>query len=288
MKFHLTFFSSLLIGLLLLSGQAFATPYYSIPGGAGLWSDPATWSGSPCGFSVTTGPVAEPLPGDTLTICDSSAIPGFVIRVDAASYGASATVKIGGTLDLSTNKLDLGAAGVLTNDGGTILSGVQALVAQSIIHNSGTTNLTGVTTNTTNSITVNGPGLTLSPKLIGINGLFTSSANFTMPSTVLSLEDVTVTGGTLTLSSANLFTGTGTVTIDAGNGGAIVGLNQTNTPTITVTPTPSTPLQTCSPGYTLTISTAGTGTCVANPVFSISAPIFSTKEKARVFIEEVR
>jgi hypothetical protein len=27
--------------------------------------------------------------------------------------------------------------------------------------------------------------------------------------------------------------------------------------------------------------------CVPNPVFSISAPIFSIKEKARVFIEEV-
>jgi len=280
MKFHLTFFSSLLIGLLLLSGQAFATPYYSIPG-SWLWSAGSTWSGDPCDQPVTVGPAAAPDDTDTLTICNGSSV-----RVNAESVGASATVEIGGILDLSTNVLVL--SGALTNNGGTILSGVQALVAQSIIHKSGTTNLTGVTTATTNSVTVNGPGLTLSPKLIGINGLFTSSANFTMPSTVLLLTGgVAVTGGTLTLAAANKITGN--IAINASTGGAVVGLNQTNTPppTITITlPVGTTPptLPTCLSGYTLTISTAGAGTCIPIP---ISAPIFSTKEKARVFTEEI-
>ena len=280
MKFRLTFFSSLLIGLLLLSEQVFATAYYSIPGGAGLWSNPATWSSNPCGGGGGGSPVAAPLATDTLTICDSSAIPGFVIEVDAVSVGASATVNLGGILDLSSNVLTL--SGALTNDGGMILSGVQALVAQSIIHKSGTTNLTGVTTNTTNSITVNGPGLQLSPKLIGINGLFTSSVNFTMPSTVLLLTGgIAVTGGILALDPLKNIV-TGNVVVNSGVGIDVTGRNggtlispTTNLPT---TPTP------CPSGTHRTVTSAGAYDCVANP---ISAPIFSTKEKARVFTEEI-
>ena len=281
MKFHLTFFPALLIGLVLLSGQAFATAYYSVLG-TGLpglpWSAPSTWSGSGCGLSVTTGPTAAPLATDDLTICD-----GSTVEVNAVSVGANATVEggtPGGTLNLSSNVLTL--SGALTNDGGTILSGVQALVAQSIIHKSGTTNLTGVTTNTTNSITVNGPGLQLSPKLIGINGLFTSSVNFTMPSTVLLLTGgIAVTGGILALDPLKNIV-TGNVVVNSGVGIDVTGRNggtlispTTNLPT---TPTP------CPSGTHRTVTSAGAYDCVANP---ISAPIFSTKEKARVFTEEI-
>jgi len=286
MKFHLTFFPPLLIGLLLLSGQVFAVAYYSIPGGAGLWSDPATWSGSACGTPpLIAGPTAAPLATDTLTICDSSAIPGFLIAVDAVSVGASATVKTGGILDLSSNVLTL--SGALTNDGGTILSGVQAFVAQSIIHNSGTTNLTGVTTNTTNFITVNGAGLMLSPTLIGIKGLFISNTDFSMPTTVLSLTgNVVVTSGTLTLTSANAVTGNVTI-----NDGAFVigqtGGTTSQLPAATPLPLPTPPMI-CSIGYFLTISSTHTFICVLLPLpNTVSAPLFSIKEKARMFTEEI-
>ena len=286
MKFHLTFFPPLLIGLLLLSGQVFAVAYYSIPGGAGLWSDPATWSGSACGTPpLIAGPTAAPLATDTLTICDSSAIPGFLIAVDAVSVGASATVKTGGILDLSSNVLTL--SGALTNDGGTILSGVQAFVAQSIIHNSGTTNLTGVTTNTTNFITVNGAGLMLSPTLIGIKGLFISNTDFSMPTTVLSLTgNVVVTSGTLTLTSANIVTGNVTINDGAFVTGLTGGIIPTQLPAATPLPIP--PLV-CGIGYFLTISsTTHTYICVLlPPPNTVSAPLFSIKEKARVFAEEI-
>jgi len=282
MKFHLTFFSSLLIGLLLLSGQAFAVAYYSKPVGPWLWSTPSTWSSSLCGVvPVTTGPTAAPLATDDLIICNGSAV-----RVNAVSVGASATVNSGGTLDLSSNVLTL--SGALTNDGGTILSGVQAFVAQSIIHNSGTTNLTGVTTNTTNSITVNGPGLALAPTLIGINGLFISNTTlFSMPPTVLSLTgNVVVTSGTLTLTSANAVTGNVTINDGAFVTGLTGGIIPTQLPAATPLPIP--PLV-CGIGYFLTISsTTHTYICVLlPPPNTVSAPLFSIKEKARVFTEEI-
>jgi len=281
MKFHLTFFSSLLIGLLLLSGQAFAVAYYSKPVGPWLWSTPSTWSSSLCGVvPVTTGPTAAPLATDDLIICNGSAV-----RVNAVSVGASATVNSGGTLDLSSNVLTL--SGALTNDGGTILSGVQAFVAQSIIHNSGTTNLTGVTTNTTNFITVNGAGLMLSPTLIGIKGLFISNTDFSMPTTVLSLTgNVVVTSGTLTLTSANAVTGNVTINDGAFVTGLTGGIIPTQLPAATPLPIP--PLV-CGIGYFLTISsTTHTYICVLlPPPNTVSAPLFSIKEKARVFAEEI-
>ena len=277
MKFiHSFFLSVLLTFLLLLSGQVFATTYYSKT--SGDWLATSTWKiASSC---IATGTVGTtPDSGDELIICS-----GTTVTVGAVSVGLNATVESGGTLDLSSNVLTL--SGALTNNGGTILSDVQAFVAQSIIHNAGTTNLAGVTTNTTNLITVNGngAGLMLSASLIAINSLFISNTNFSMPTTVLSLTGgIAVTSGTLALGINNVVTGN----VVVNTGASVTGLNQTIGSGTYTTGASSTSTPPSCVG-TLVISTAGAYDCVPFPGFSISAPIFSTKEKARVFIEEVR
>jgi len=278
MKFHLTFFSSLLIGLLLLSGQAFAVgvKYYSKT--SGYWLEPGTWNNVGCGSTAGGGGI--PNATDELIICNST-----TVTVGAVSVGLNATVKTGGKLDLVTNVLTL--TGALTNDGGIIDGvGAQAFVAGSIVHNGGTTDLRGVTTNSANIITVNALGLKLPTGLIGINGLFTSDVDFAMPGSVAGLiGGIAVTGGILTLTADNNITGNIVIDSDASiasiSGYPHSGTTTTLTGTATLPAGIPTP---CISGYHFTILPTGAYYCVANP---ISAPIFSIKEKARVFIEEV-
>lgn len=272
MKSNLPRFASVLLPcLLFLSGQVFAVTYYSVPG-PGLWLATGTWSNvAPCGASTGGGQV--PNATDTLIICNGSAV-----TVGAVSVGLNATVEIGGSLDLVTNVLTL--SGALTNNGGTINGvGAQALVAQSIVHNGGTTNLSGVTTDSAHAITITALGLTLPTTLILIDNLFTSNINFTMPSSVANLTGgIAVTGGTLILTAANNVAGN----VVINSGASITGLNQTSGTTTTNASLPPPPP--CV--GTLVISSTGTYVCVPFPVFPISAPIFSTKEKVRVFVKE--
>jgi hypothetical protein len=281
MKFIYSFFPSVLLTfLLLLSGQAFATTYYSKT--SGDWLATGTWSiVAPCGSSGGGG---IPNGGDTLIICN-----GTMVTVGAESVGLNATVMTGGTLNLSTHVLTL--SGALTNEGGTIDGDQpQAFVAQSIVHNGGTTDLRGVTTNSAHAITVTAAplGLLLPTGLILIDNLFTSNVDFTMPGSVAHITGgIAVTGGTLTLNPTNNVTGN----IVINDGAFISGTYPTPSGTITqLAPAdpPIPPPPPCdSTTHHLTISSTGAYDCVANPVFSISAPIFSIKEKARVFIEEV-
>jgi len=252
--------------------------YYSRPG-TGLWSATGTWSNVSCASAGTGG---IPNATDTLIICNGSAV-----TVGEVSVGLNATVEVGGSLNLSTHVLTL--SGALTNEGGTI-NGVsaQAFVAQSIVHNGGTTNLMGVTTNSAHAITVTATGLTLPTSLVLIDNLFTSNVDFTMPGSVTHITGgIAVTGETLTLNPTNNVTGN----IVINDGAFISGTYPTPSGTITqLAPAdpPIPPPPPCdSTTHHLTISSTGAYDCVANPVFSISAPIFSIKEKARVFIEEV-
>ena len=285
MKSNLSRFTSvLLLCLLLMSGQVFAVTvtYYSVPG-PGLWLATGTWSNvSPCGASTGGGQVPDA--DDILIICNGSAV-----SVGAVSVGLNATVEVGGSLNLVTNVLTL--TGTLTNNGGSINGiGAQAFVAGSIIHNGGITNLMGVTTNSAHAVTVTAAplGLTLPTGLILIDGLFTSGVNFTMPGSVANLiGGIAVTGGTLTLNASPANHITGNVVVNSGASIAV----QTSATITTGGGTlisPTTPLPTnptpCPIGTHRTVTSAGAYDCVANP---ISAPIFSIKEKARVFIEEV-
>jgi len=159
-----------------------------------------------------------------------------------------------------------------------------------------------------------------------IPGLFSSGATFTMPTTITSLADgVTVTGGVLTLGVTNVVTGTVTITMGGSIAGtlklndaahningfgsiALLDLSAIAGPAtaITFTPAPtgstitigaftipgvsSAVTLTCNGirGGTLTpTNPTGSYTCTAFSVNPVSAPIFSTKEKAKVFIEEV-
>lgn len=278
-KSNLSYLSSVLLPcLLFLSGQAFAVTYYSVPG-PGLWLATGTWSNvAPCGASTGGGQV--PNATDTLIICNGSAV-----SVGAVSVGLNATVETGGSLDLVTNVLTL--SGALTNNGGTINGvGAQALVAQSIIHNGGTTNLSGVTTNSVHTVTINATGLTLPTVLILIDNLFTSNVNFTMPSSVANITgDIAVTGGTLTLTAANNVAGNVVINAGASISGTYPHPSGTTTQLVPTDPPITTTPPTCLSSEHLTGS-AGSYLCVPNPVIPISAPIFSIKEKARVFVKE--
>jgi len=278
MKFIYSFFPSVLLTfLLLLSGQAFATTYYSKT--SGDWLATGTWSiVAPCGSSGGGG---IPNNTDILIICN-----GTMVTVGAESVGLNATVMTGGTLNLSTHVLTL--SGALTNDGGTINGvGAQAFVAQSIVHNGGTTNLSGVTTNSARVITINATGLTLPTSLIQIDNVFTSGVDFAMPTSVARINGVAVTGGILTLTAANSVLGNIVINDGASISGTYPHPSGTTTQLVPADPVlPAVP-PICGSGTHLTVSSEGVYVCVANPVFSISAPIFSIKEKARVFIEEV-
>lgn len=273
MKFRQTFFSSLLIGLLLLSGQVFAVTYYSVPG-PGLWLATGTWNNVACGSTAGGGQV--PTKWDTLIICNGSAV-----SVGAVSVGLNATVEVGGALNLSTHVLTL--SGALTNNGGTINGvGAQAFVAQSIVHNAGITNLMGVTTDSAATITVNATGLTLPTILNNIIGLFTSDVNFTMPGSVTTMGNIAVTGGNLILNINNV----GSVVV---NTRASISGTYSGTPTASASVPPTIPPLSCPSGTHL-IGSPGSYTCDTTPIIipiGISAPIFLIKEKARVFIEEV-
>ena len=164
------------------------------------------------------------------------------------------------------------------------------------------------------------------PTVTTILGLFSSGASFTMPTAITSLAGgVTVTGGVLTLSAANIVTGAVTITM----GGSIAGTLKLDnaahaingfgsiaeldlsaitgtTTAITFTPAPAgstitigafTPpgvssavTLTCNGtiGGTLTLANpTGSYTCTASSVNPVSAPIFSLRGESRVFLEEV-
>jgi hypothetical protein len=134
---------------------------------------------------------------------------------------------------------------------------------------------------------VNGAGLMLSPTLIGIKGLFISNTDFSMPTTVLSLTgNVVVTSGTLALGSTNIVTGNVTINDGAFVTGLTGGIIPTQLLPATQLPIPPT---VCGIGYFLTISsTTHTYICVLlPPPNTVSAPLFSIKEKARVFAEKI-
>jgi len=235
----------------------------------------------------------------SIAILDLSAITGTATTVAFTPLVGTITVN-GFTMPTTTNKVTLTCNG--TAGGGISLTGGQVT--------SGTTS---------DTYTCAAPVVTTIP------GLFSSGATFTMPTTITSLAGgVAVTGGVLTLDAANIVTGTVTITMGGSIAGtlklndaahningfgsiALLDLSAIAGPAtaITFTPAPTgstitinaftTPVSSavtliCNGirGGTLTpTNPTGSYTCTAFSVNPVSAPIFSTKEKAKVFIEEV-
>jgi hypothetical protein len=283
-----------LLSLFLFSGQAFAAALSSVAAG-GTWATAATWNTAACG---TANVVAAPTNADDVTICAATTT---AVTTGAAAVAKSLTFVEGGKFTQGAFTLTL--SGNLTNNSVTTAN-VDF-----------TTNGTGVIFDATAS--VGGTAATTFKNL-------TTSAALTLAANTTITGNLTVsTGGSIALASTNVVTGnvtlTGTGTISGTLGltnadHAIATDADINLTGITLTPATAAKTITFSPagGKTITVGTisngssstglnlacngAGSATTVATSGTVTSytciglttpAPVFSTKEKAKVFVEEV-
>jgi len=303
-------FSSFVLALLLLvaSGQVTATARFGVT--TGNWGTAASWA--PTGCSTATDNT-KPANADAVTICSGKSI---TLDEDSAATVGKVTVETTATLDLGTKKL---SAAELDNSG-TVTSGAASHVIAKLTNTAGTMTLTNATfTAISDTVTYTAGTLLLPTTLTTITGLFTSKVNFTMPSTVTTLTaGVTVTGGVLTLSSANVVGDD--VTLDTG--GTIAGTLKFTSGDKAITATdaaktiPTLDVSGMAANDTITINgnsvtfssvyggalkclatgvttdytpgTAVAATGVCTVTIATSVPVFSTKELPKVFAEEVK
>jgi len=281
-----------LLSLLLFSGQVFAAALSSVAGG-GVWATAATWNTAACG---TANVVAAPTNADDVTICAATTT---AVTTGAAAVAKSLTFVEGGKFEQGAFTLTL--SGNLTN-GSTTTANVDFIA-----------NGTGVIFDA--AATVGGAAATTFKNL-------TTSAALTLAANTTITGNLTVSsGGSIALVAANVVTGnvtlTGTGTIsgtlgltDANHTIAtdadltLTGITMPGNATakaITFTPaggktiTVSTITNSAANSITLTCNGAGSVAAVATTVtnytcigLSTPAPVFSTKEKAKVFGEEVK
>ncbi len=308
-------FSSFVLALLLLvvSGQVMAAGDCTSGGAGDLdgtedgvpWAAEAT-NGTGC--SMTTGTIAAPDSTNVLSI-------GHVIAVPtAATISVSSVAFTAGSLTLTGKTLNVGTT--LNAAGGTVTIGT-----------SGTLNVTGnVTVGTDGTIDMTGGILSIGVALNNTAGTLTTGTG-TLKLTNADHAITVAAGKIFAVVDASLLTGaTGSgkiitfagafdntissltlpaaagieikfvvpevkkLTISATTGGTVLNCTATVTGTgsvaPTVTGTSAAPILTAS----TTASTTSTFTCATaiTVVNNISAPIFSTKEKAAVFGQEVK
>ena len=309
-------FSSFVLALLLLvaSGQVMAAGTCTSGGAGDLdgtedgvpWAAEAT-NGTGC--SMTTGTIAAPDSTNVLSI-------GHVIAVPtAATISVSSVAFTAGSLTLTGKTLNVGTT--LNAAGGTVTIGT-----------SGTLNVTGnVTVGTDGTIDMTGGILSIGVALNNTAGTLTTGTG-TLKLTNADHAITVAAGKTFAVVDASLLTGaTGSgklitfagafdntissltlpaaagieikfvvpevkkLTISATTGGTVLNCTAAvtggTTPIApTVTGTSAAPILTAS----TTASTTSTFTCATaiTVVNNISAPIFSTKEKAAVFGQEVK
>jgi len=299
--------------LLATSGQAFAAAYYSNAAalsGADLASPVTTkWSTSTtdCTGTLTAAGGATAMTAiDSFTICDGGTL---TLAANATFGGLSLDVGSGssGVLAIGNFTLTMNTAtAILTNSGGTISMGSGGIS----FANGGTLSHAGGTfTAGTGTIAFGGAG-SITGNLT-LNNV-TSTSTLSISATTATINGNVTIGGNVTgglkLSAANHgITATAVATIPTISAAAMtVGQTITFTPpttagqavTVTAFTAPTTPgtgvILTCS-GGTVTgatssplISQTGSYTCTKSATTTVSAPIFSTKEKPAVFSEEVK
>jgi len=307
-------FSSFVLALLLLvvSGQVMAAGDCTSNGAGALDGtvDDTPWAAETVdgtGCSMTTGTIAAPDSTNVLSI-------GHVIAAPtAATISVSSVAFTAGSLTLTGKTLNVGTT--LNAAGGTVTIGT-----------SGTLNVTGnVTVGTDGTIDMTGGILSIGVALNNTAGTLTTGTG-TLKLTNADHAITVAAGKTFAVVDASLLTGaTGSgklitfagafdntissltlpaaagieikfvvpevkkLTISATTGGTVLNCTATVTGTgsvaPTVTGTTAAPILTAS----TTTGTTSTFTCAtATATTTISAPIFSTKEKAAVFTEEVK
>jgi len=308
-------FSSFVLALLLLvaSGQVMAVGTCTSGGAGDLdgTEDGVPWAAETVdgtGCSMTTGTIAAPDSTNVLVIGHAITAPTATtaISVSGISFTAGSltltakTLNVGTTLNAAGGTVTIGTSGTLNVTGnvtvgtdGTIdMTGGILSIGVALNNTAGTlTTGTGTLklTNADHAITVAAgkifavvdasllTGATGSGKLITFAGAFDNTiSSLTLPAAagieikfvVPEVKKLTIsatTGGTVLNCTATV-TGTGSVAP-------------------TVTGTTAAPILTAS----TTTGTTSTFTCAtATATTTISAPIFSTKEKAAVFTEEVK
>jgi len=290
--------------LLATSGQVVALTHYSVVANPSLTTFLATdWADEACATAAATNGVHTA--GENFVICgtglDASRTLGNVSLTGTTFITGSLTIEAGATLTLS------GAAtsgGNITN-AGTLVLGANTLTMPA----SSTLNNTGTFTAGTGTVAFGGAG-TITGTLT-LNNV-TSTSTLAISATTATINGNVTIGGSVTgglkLSAANHgITATAVATIPTISAAAMtVGQTITFTPpttagqavTVTAFTAPTTPgtgvILTCS-GGTVTgatssplIAQTGNYVCTKNATTTVSAPIFSTKEKPTVFSEEVK
>jgi len=302
--------------ILLLSGQqAFSAALTSAAAGINGFTDTLQWSKGLCGAPIDN-PNPSINPGDTFTICSGHALTLGFATTDIAGITVDSVGSLIGTLTLgaATVPLTMSPNGILTNNGGTISTDIGAHVLSNIVHTTGSTTLTAANmTSISGYVTYTAGTLELPTALTTINGLFSallaSPATYVMPTTITSLAGGSILGVLKLKDAAHTISGaTGSIAIldlsvsaPATTAATAITFTPLLGETITingfVVPATASISLTCigtadgnvtSP-VTSTTSSGDTYSCTGIPVVisPISAPIFSTKGKAKVFIEEV-
>jgi len=301
--------------LLATSGQAFAATYFSnnaslseadfASGAAGQVS--AKWNTDGCTGSTAATAGTAIAAADTFTICDGHTLTlganltfgGASITVGETASGilvignstltmntaaATLTNTAAGTITIGSGGISFAGAGTLANTGtftpgtGTVTFGGNASITGTIPLNNLT--VTG-TLAIPNTATIAGNVSIGGAVTAAGNGLKLTNANHGITATAVAaiskLDTASMTAGkTITFTPPTT----------AGQAVAVTGFTVPTTPSTGV-------ILTCS-GGTVTgvtsplISQTGSYTCTKSATTTVSAPIFSTKEKPAVFSEEVK
>jgi hypothetical protein len=292
----------------MVGGQAMAADYFSDTAtlSEASFIDGTHWADS-CGGTQGTGAITVAA-ADTFTICDGGTL---TLAANATFGGATITVGSGATGVLALGNFTLTmntAAAVLTNtDTGTITIGSGGIS----FTGAGTlANGTGTFTAGTGTVAFGGAG-TITGTLT-LNNV-TSTSTLAIPATTATINGNVSIGGNVTgglkLSAAanHGITATAEATIPTISAAAMtVGQTITFTPpttagqavTVNGFTAPTNPgtgvILTCSGGAVTgatsspLVDQTGNYICTKSAASTVSAPIFSTKEKPVVFSEEVK
>jgi hypothetical protein len=315
MKYKFSWLVLFFSGLLLLSGQASSATRSSVAGG-GDWSTPAKWVTDGCTTAAVAATVA-PTAAEDVTICTATTT---AITLSADSAAKSLTVEANGLLTVGAHTLTL--SGGLINNAGTAAN--LSLASSTVVFDT-TAAITGSAVTSFNNLTVTGGTLTLAAGTLVGGNVSVSGGSIVLGTSTTIGGNVVVSGGSIAFAATNVVTGTNVTTSSTGTISGTLGLSNanhtittvantsltgvtiatgTNGKTITFTPAGGTTINvatitdTGTQGLTL-VCTNGNGshTAVATGGASITgysctgltnpAPVFSTKEKAKVFVEEV-
>jgi hypothetical protein len=309
-------FSSFVLALLLLvaSGQAFAagTCTSGDDGALDGTADDAPWTAEATdgtGCSMTTGNIAAPDSSNVLSIghdiaaptaatisvssvaftAGSLALTGKTLNVGTTLNAADGTVTIGtdGTLNVTGN-VTVGAGGAIDMTGGVLSIGADLdNTAGTLTTGTGTLKLTDaphaitVAAGKTFSVVdaslltgATGAGKTIT-FVGGFDNIISDLILATATATAVEIKFVVPVNQTLTITpSVNTMTCTAAV---AGGTAPVAPPTVAGTTTLTLTASTS--------ASTTSTFTCTTGVTTTN---AVAAPIFSTKEKAAVFTEEVK